>query len=590
MRLSRIERRGRWLPALAVTLAAVALTFGPDLPTLGSNVLGAEGADVPKHVWGQWWVHRSVVGGGGIPLELDVARYPDGGRFFCLDTGNGILTVPLRWFLGPVGAYNLLQMIHLSLAAMAAWALGAAVSGSRAAGLVAGIAFAFSPVLLSTAVVTGITEAAFVFPLPLIVLALLYSLRRRHWGWALAAGALSLLQAVGSWFYCVHAGIFIAGLGLSFLLTNGRPRALYHEQRVGPWVAGRIALYGAVLAAAVVPVYLAVRQTVTGDDVAYSRGASLLPGPQGLDPLLLPASGSISVADLYTLGEAGTRVDVHSLETLISSGYLGFALVAMALLGAAVAPAARPFAALAVLFAGFALGPRIYLEHDMAQARWLNPLYLAFYKSFPLFHETKHAPERFLVSAHLCMGVSASAAVAWVLGRVGQRLRWAVGAGAAGLVLAEVLLLSSLPWPIPSFPAQPTEASLALAGGEGAVVDLPFYRQSGGFEGDIFLQQVHHGRPIPFALDGVGEEIVSPGLRSNPFYRQLSRQLFGQADGGTGGCFGVDSLARSGFTEIVLRPDRLPADRAAATQATLEGCLGQPSQAGQALIYSLRHL
>ena len=142
----------------------------PNLPYFNTHLIGALGSDAPKHVWGQWWIHRSLMLHGEIPFELDINNYPDGGRFFCLDTANGIFSVPLRVLFHPVLTFNLLILAHLMAAGLSAWYLCLQLVKDHRAAMVAGAAFSCAPFVMSHGLASGVSEGIFLFPLPLIIL------------------------------------------------------------------------------------------------------------------------------------------------------------------------------------------------------------------------------------------------------------------------------------------------------------------------------------------------------------------------------------------------------------------------------------
>ena len=84
--------------------------------------------------------------------------------------------------------------------------------------------------------------------------------------------------------------------------------------------------------------------------------------------------------------------------------------------------------------------------------------------------------------------------------------------------------------------------------------------EQGQFYGDIFFQQTVHARPIPYRLDGVREQVVSPTLRQNQFYREIESYLLGTETTGTSNCSDLIDMGSMGFDAIVLRTDRMSSD------------------------------
>ena len=154
-------------------------------------------------------------------------------------------------------------------------------------------------------------------------------------------------------------------------------------------------------------------------------------------------------------------------------------------------------------------------------------------------------------------------------------------------MVLELMWISPAPWPTPTTPlqTQPSTLQLVSHGGTGAVLDLPFYDgPDGQFYGDIFYQQTIHGRPLPFRLDGMREQVVSTSLRENRFYRELESELLGTPSLGGSNCEDAQALGALGFDAIVLHGDRLNASQAQVLARLLEACLGPLETAGDSRI------
>lgn len=93
-----------------------------------------------------WWVNRAI-GTGDMPYHF-ATLYAPGGATNYLHSLNPIeivLTLPAQWAFGPIFAYNVACWAALSLTAFGGYLLGRDVTGSRAAGLLAGLALGFTP-------------------------------------------------------------------------------------------------------------------------------------------------------------------------------------------------------------------------------------------------------------------------------------------------------------------------------------------------------------------------------------------------------------------------------------------------------------
>jgi len=554
-----------WWPATLILAGGLALAvLGPNLPYFGQMAIGAGGSDAFKHVWSQWWVWHELTSTGWIPTETELIYFPNGGEFVSLETATVLLTAPIRPFVSPVTAYDLGYLLHLFLAAVAAAILARRFVPDRPeAAWVAGPAFAASAWVLAFPLSSGVSETVFLFPLPLLVLSgwsLLSSPEKR---WIVLTPALLLLQAFGCWSYAIVGSVALAALFLVWLGTR-------------PWRDGTLRptllrLGGAVglLALVALPAYFATQGAHEGGEAVYERTVELF--PTGESPLMLPETNSIPLVDFVLPGDAGLRVAQMGVDRLSYAGSVGFLVLGLALFGAWKSRPARVALGLAVLFALLALGPRLHLDHARTWPGLPNPVFLLFYYAFPIFNASIHSVDRFLNGVQLGLGVAAAIGVAGLPGP-----RWIAGVVTA-LVVGEGLFVSAGPWPVAQSRAELHEVSLALAEEEGAVWDIPWYESDGmRFHGDIFLQQAAHGRPVPFRLEGMGDEVVSPELRANAFYRSVVQA--GRS------CEGVDGLRELGFGHVLFRPER---SSRASTRALLERCLGQPEDHGDVLWFRL---
>jgi hypothetical protein len=206
------------------------MVLGPNLPRLGSAAVGARSSDALKHVWSQWWAWREV-SAGRAPLHTDLLNAPDGGPFFSLDLANAVLGAPLRGLLSPVVVYNLLLLGHLVAAFVAAWALARELTARPGPALVAGAAFAFSAWVLAFPLSSGVSEAAFLWPLPLVLLCARRTLRGPGWGAPVVGAALLVVQALACTSHALTAGVALRAGRCGRL---GAPGARLSAQRCEP--------------------------------------------------------------------------------------------------------------------------------------------------------------------------------------------------------------------------------------------------------------------------------------------------------------------------------------------------------------------
>lgn len=574
-------RRDRLAPAGLVTVA-VLTPFLPRLHRLSAEAIGLPGSDHLKHVWGQWWVWTRVTVDHAVPLTAWRIWFPDGGAFFSLDTGNVLLTAPLRLVLGPVAAFNAVVLLQVVLAGLAATALARRVGVTTVASAVAGVVFALNSWVLSFGVASGVSEALFLWPLPLVAIGVLDILERpRMRGPVLAAGALALL-ALASPPFAIMGGLGALGAGAGWLTT--RP---WRDGRLRPALA-RVVVSVALLVMLTAPLLFAVSDTTAGAGAIYPRES----GPfSPLDPRQLPETNAMALVDFVLPGDAGLREHATSLDRLVFASYIGFVVLGLAAVGAwrAGAPARRALVG-AALFGVLSLGPSVYLDHARTWPGLPNPLHLGLFHGLPYFHTTIHSTDRFVAAAMLGIGLAAAAG----LQALTLRRTFAVQLGATAVALigliAEVRWLAPPPPTAPTTPAAAHAASLHLAQDPhpGAVIDVPFRSvQTGRFEGDIFLQQAFHGRPIPWRLEGRHGEIVTPLVWDDALFQRVAQPLMGGQPSRPTRCEGAAELAGAGFGWFVVRRDRLPDALRDRVEQPLAECLGDPVVVEEAALYRI---
>lgn len=639
-------RRGTTLGApLAWYLLCAAAVAGPALPDLARRFLGHPESDVWKHLWGMWWFRHSLADRKTLPLYCFDLNFPDGGYLYFADPLNALLSLPLQAVLPLPLTYNLLVLGQLVLGALGAFVLVRQVTGSRAGALVGGTVYAFSPIVLAYSLGSGVTETLHVAWLPLHLAALLRLLERPGDRGVLVAGAATFaLAAFGSWYY----GLFLAlleavvlagwswanrppvrflrwspggGLPLPGLGARGRRawRSLFEGWRDA---AGRqvLAVFLMALLAGlmVLPYLVAFKMVLASDHNLVSPKGSRERSGRTFESYL---GGS----GLWSLNEQGQRghfneatlaglvlpgkdraVVTVSIDRLTRVHYLGYALLGLAALGAwafrpgrAAGPAegGRPrrlpggtWTAAFLLFAGLALGPTVHLSHEPESLQFPNLLYLLVYVGFPFFDQVAH-PFRLLVPAFLAGAVLAGQGVAWLATRLPSAARAGLATGLSALVLAEILVVSPLPWPLPTAPAALPDVYGAMAadGANYAILDLPVERPGTILvPGEYFYYQAIHEKRIPYRTSGV----LSDGLTATIFHKSLQTLLGEVAPSPLqprveprirrlspekGLARGADELRTLGFVYVVVHRKGFTPPQEHALVAALEKAFGEPA-------------
>lgn len=449
----------------AATAALLAVASWPLLLHPATRTLGHTKGDFATISWGLWRVSQGRWG----PAHADV-RFPDGGVIVIADLPEALALAPVTWLAGPVVAFNLLQALHVVLAAGAAAWLAAARGATGAGAAAAGLAFGLMPVMTASTF-SGNPEVTPFFLVPLAALAA-SSLGRRT-GAAVAAG---LLIGLAAW--CNPYVALMAGLAALF---------------AAPWSLRPRFLLGGLLLTAIALGLGGAHVVIMAESL--SDPSSML--NKELAPVGFPGPG-------WARGLAWPDLDLGQTGGAVHCWYLGLSVLAAGLGGLLLQPrrGLRWFL-LALLGAALAMGQSLHLgpppgPHTagivampgawLSQLPGLSSMRLVF---------------RFAALGSLGLGLLAAVAT----DRLPRRLRWLVPA-----VIAGDLLFFAPGWSwLASEPALETRSCALLADlPPGPVVDLPGTR-----DGRYLLAQTCHGNPIaqgvhqPWA-DDVRRALLAP--------------------------------------------------------------------------------
>ena len=157
---------------------------------------------------------------------------------------EGLVAAPLIWAgVQPVLVHSLMMLLPIAASGLAMFALARHLTGSRGAGLLAGIAFAYAPYRFEHLMHM---ELQWTIWMPLALLALHRALETGRWKYGLATGAFAALQMLS----CIYYGIFLAAI-----LVPAALLLAFSDRRV-PWKTAALSLVaGALLALTVCAVY-----------------------------------------------------------------------------------------------------------------------------------------------------------------------------------------------------------------------------------------------------------------------------------------------------------------------------------------------
>ena len=209
-----------WRTHAAVLLGyiAVAIAFSWPLPLhLGTALTGGPGGDTGVYVWNQWVFHHELIEKGKFPYFTDTLFGPNQITDLSLQnytTFADLLAVPLRTFLGLIAAFNLVYLLLMVLGGYAAFLLARHVTGDAAVAWIAGLAFGWSPIVVTRG--TGHFSLIATAPLAIFLLLLLRShghVRPRD---AVALGATIAWASMTDVYYA----IFCLLIGAAFVVSR----------------------------------------------------------------------------------------------------------------------------------------------------------------------------------------------------------------------------------------------------------------------------------------------------------------------------------------------------------------------------------
>lgn len=229
--MSRRGVRGRaWAPHAAVlaAYAAAAIIFSWPLALhLDTHLTGSPGGDTGVYVWNQWVFRHELLERQRFPYFTDTILSPAGGTNLSLHNYTvfqNLLALVLIGPLGVVAAFNVIHLVMIVLTAYATFLLARHVSGRTPEAWLAGLFFAWSPLLVTRGTAHFSLVAA--APLAIFLLVLMRADGHERPRDAVALGAAIWWAALTDVYYAVYC-LLIGGLFLvaRVLVIERSPRA-----------------------------------------------------------------------------------------------------------------------------------------------------------------------------------------------------------------------------------------------------------------------------------------------------------------------------------------------------------------------------
>jgi hypothetical protein len=222
--------RREWGPRLGVALGyvVVAILFTWPLALhLGTRLTGDPGGDTGVYVWNQWvFQHETATGANPLSTRQIFAL----SQRVDLSQHNytaflNLLALPLIPLVGVIAAFNLALLITTVVTALCAYRLArVAFPATRVEAFVAGLAFAWSPVLVARS--TGHFSLMAAAPLAAFGLCVIHAERTRSIRYAVLAGLCMAWAAFCDPYFAVYC-LMLTGLyvGSHVVHISRRPRS-----------------------------------------------------------------------------------------------------------------------------------------------------------------------------------------------------------------------------------------------------------------------------------------------------------------------------------------------------------------------------
>lgn len=581
--MNQSDRRRHHLCAV-LGYAAVAVVFTwPLTAQISTHLTGSPAGDTGIYVWNQWVFQHELLENLRSPYFTDKIFSLSGRANLSLHNYTAfqdLVALPFIGWLGVVTTFNLVYLLMTVLTGYATFLLARHVTGSPLESWLAGVLFAWSPILVTRGGAHFSLVAA--APLAVFLLLLLRAAERQRVRDALALGATCGWAASTDAYYAVYclilAALFllarvltirlrpaegrvrtlrwtldvllfcVAGLVLSMVISGGwqftllgrvaSMRSLYTPMLLLTLlISARIALSyrpnvapferGAVLRALRLGTVTAVVTTALLSPVLYAVGLRIAEGRWDRERIFWRSSprGIDLVSFLlpnpnHPLAPAAIREWLTPRPDAYFENVASLTFIAVATMFIAWRAGwriPRFWGGLALVFGALALGPFIHVMGVNTHV----PGPWAFLRYVPIVGLAR-TPARFSIVLMLTLAVLFAAALCWI-GRRWPHRRGAVLLGAGALLMFELL---PAPRPLYSAVVPSIYAHVAAAPDDLRILELPVGVRDGTSSiGNFtarsqFFQTVHRKRLIGGYLSRVSRRRLTD-MRRNPMVDAL---------------------------------------------------------------------
>jgi hypothetical protein len=234
--------------------ACAALALAWPLPMhLATHLTGSPAGDTGVYVWNQWVFHHELLDNRSLPYFTNSIFAFTGRANLSLHnytTFQNLLALPLIGAIGSVATFNVVYLLMSLITAYATFLLARHVTGRDAESWIAGLLFAWSPMLVTRG--SGHFSLVAAAPLAIFILLLRRAAARERLRDACALGATVWWAASSDLYFAVYCVIIAAVFFLVRLVTVER-RTHEHTRRAVPWTLDVLLLsvLGLVIAMAI---------------------------------------------------------------------------------------------------------------------------------------------------------------------------------------------------------------------------------------------------------------------------------------------------------------------------------------------------
>ncbi len=458
----RPRRSGHLVPPFLYAVFGLITTY-PLLLQVKTHVIGG-GGDSRIFLWNLWWTRKALLDPSLSLFFTDYLHYPAGTSlaFHTLSLFNGILGIPLQAMFGLLGAYNVLILLGFVLAAWGMYLLVYSLTEHRAASVLAGIAFGFSPFHVAHSMV-DLNVASIQF-IPFTLYFLIRWRKGGAWKNAALAGFFLGLTGLCHLYYLLYLGGILGVLAVVWMLPafaqKSRRRTVVGFATVGVIAA---CVVGPVLVPMVRTVAVDVSVINPGRQEAYSADllAYVLPSPyqpllrQWLLPHYVALPGNL-------------------FENTVTPGFLVMGLAGFAVWGKSKLKDRRRFVWLMLALAAFivSLGPSLQVGGTTVGKSGYLP-YRWLIQSIPVISQAR-VPSRLAILVSCSLSVLAAFGLMDLLKRMSPPRQ--TGKRAGVLILVFSLLIAELwaaPLPTRAMPIPGFFREMADDGEDYAILQIP---------------------------------------------------------------------------------------------------------------------